>query len=81
MAGEIITVRVHPRPATRAEAESISLDVLYEDDDVIAHQQGRWHDRSRRRGNVSGTLVNALLGRGQALFAVRNRCGRESYIG
>ena len=34
--GELITVRAHPRPATRAEAESIPLDVLYEDDDVIA---------------------------------------------
>ena len=65
--GEIITVRAHPRPATRAEAESISLDVLYEDDDVIAINKAAGMTVHAGAGNVSGTLVNALLGRGQAL--------------
>lgn len=65
--GEIITVRAHPRPATHAEAESISLDVLYEDDDVIAINKAAGMTVHAGAGNVSGTLVNALLGRGQAL--------------
>jgi len=65
--GELITVRVHPRPAPHAEAESIPLDVLYEDDDVIAINKAAGMTVHAGAGNVSGTLVNALLGRGQAL--------------
>src|ERR1700747_3038141 len=34
--GELVTVRAHPRPAPHATAEAIPLNVLYEDDDVIA---------------------------------------------
>src|ERR1700722_9034049 len=33
--GERISVDVQPRPPVQAEAESIPLDVLYEDDDVV----------------------------------------------
>ncbi len=65
--GELITVRAHPRPAPRAEAEAIPLDVLYEDDDVIAINKAAGMTVHAGAGNVSGTLVNALLGRGQAL--------------
>jgi 23S rRNA pseudouridine1911/1915/1917 synthase len=65
--GELITVRAQPRPAPRAEAESIPLDVLYEDDDVIAINKAAGMTVHAGAGNVSGTLVNALLGRGQAL--------------
>jgi len=65
--GELITVRAHPRPATHAKAEAIPLDVLYEDDDVIAVNKAAGMTVHAGAGNVSGTLVNALLGRGQAL--------------
>jgi len=65
--GELIAVRAHPRPAPRAEAEAIPLDVLYEDDDVIAINKSAGMTVHAGAGNVSGTLVNALLGRGQAL--------------
>jgi 23S rRNA pseudouridine1911/1915/1917 synthase len=65
--GEIITVRAHPRPAPHAAAEAIPLDVLYEDDDVIAINKAAGMTVHAGAGNVSGTLVNALLGRGQAL--------------
>src|SRR5437870_11762156 len=34
--GELITVQVKPRPALHAEAQAIPLDVLYEDEDVVA---------------------------------------------
>ena len=65
--GELITVQAHPRPAPRAEAQSIPLDVLYEDEDVIAINKAAGMTVHAGAGNVSGTLVNALLGRGQAL--------------
>jgi 23S rRNA pseudouridine1911/1915/1917 synthase len=65
--GELIIVRAHPRAAPRAQAESIPLDVLYEDDDVIAINKAAGMTVHAGAGNVSGTLVNALLGRGQAL--------------
>ncbi len=65
--GELITVRAEPRPAPHAEAELIPLDVLYEDDDVIVVNKAAGMTVHAGAGNVSGTLVNALLGRGQAL--------------
>ena len=65
--GELITVRAHPRPAPHAAAESIPLDVLYEDDDVIAINKSAGMTVHAGAGNITGTLVNALLGRGQAL--------------
>ncbi|HKV61181.1 MAG TPA: RluA family pseudouridine synthase [Candidatus Acidoferrum sp.] len=65
--GELITVQVQPRPAPHAEAETIPLDVLYEDDDVIAVNKAAGMTVHAGAGNVSGTLVNALLGRGQSL--------------
>jgi 23S rRNA pseudouridine1911/1915/1917 synthase len=65
--GELIIVRADPRPAPHAEAEAIPLDVLYEDEDVIAINKAAGMTVHAGAGNVSGTLVNALLGRGQAL--------------
>ncbi len=65
--GELIIVRQQPRPAPHATAEAIPLDVLYEDDDVIAINKAAGMTVHAGAGNVSGTLVNALLGRGQAL--------------
>src|SRR5580700_3281386 len=65
--GERVTVEVHPRPPMRAEAESIPLDVLYEDDDVVAVNKPAGMVVHAGAGNPSGTLVNALLGRGQTL--------------
>ncbi len=65
--GELITVQAKPRPAPHAAAEAIPLDVLYEDDDVIAINKASGMTVHAGPGNVSGTLVNALLGRGQAL--------------
>jgi 23S rRNA pseudouridine1911/1915/1917 synthase len=65
--GELITVQAQPRPAPHAAAEEIPLDVLYEDDDVIAINKAAGMTVHAGAGNISGTLVNALLGRGQAL--------------
>jgi 23S rRNA pseudouridine1911/1915/1917 synthase len=65
--GERITVEVRPRPPIRAEAESIPLDILYEDDDVIAINKPAGMTVHAGASNHRGTLVNALLGRGQSL--------------
>jgi 23S rRNA pseudouridine1911/1915/1917 synthase len=65
--GQNISVEITERPPIHAEAESIPLDVLYEDDDVIAINKAAGMTVHAGAGNVSGTLVNALLGRGQSL--------------
>jgi 23S rRNA pseudouridine1911/1915/1917 synthase len=65
--GEKITLEITERPPIRAEAESIPLDVLYEDDDVIVINKPAGMTVHAGAGAVSGTLVNALLGRGQSL--------------
>lgn len=66
-AGDTIEVVPQPRPALRAEAESIPLDILYEDEDVIAINKSAGMTVHAGAGNSHGTLVNALLGRGQSL--------------
>jgi len=66
-AGERITVRVQARPPLRAEAEEIPLEILYEDDDVIVVNKPSGMAVHAGAGNSRGTLVNALLGRGQLL--------------
>jgi 23S rRNA pseudouridine1911/1915/1917 synthase len=66
-AGERIQIHVQPRPPLRAQPESIPLDILYEDADVIAVNKPAGMTVHAGAGTSSGTLVNALLGRGQAL--------------
>jgi len=65
--GERIQIQIQPRPPLRAEAESIPLDILYEDADVIAVNKPAGMTVHAGAGTSRGTLVNALLGRGQAL--------------
>jgi 23S rRNA pseudouridine1911/1915/1917 synthase len=62
--GERITVEARERPPLHAEAESIALEILYEDDDVIAVNKPAGMTVHAGAGNSRGTLVNALLGRG-----------------
>jgi 23S rRNA pseudouridine1911/1915/1917 synthase len=65
--GERITVEAQERPPLRAEAESIPLEILYEDEDVIAVNKPAGMTVHAGAGNPRGTLVNALLGRGLSL--------------
>jgi 23S rRNA pseudouridine1911/1915/1917 synthase len=65
--GERITLQPQPRPAPRAEPEAIPLEILYEDDDLIAINKPAGMTVHAGAGNPRGTLVNALLGRGQSL--------------
>jgi 23S rRNA pseudouridine1911/1915/1917 synthase len=62
-----IAVDAQNRPPMRAEAEDIPLEILYEDDDVIVVNKAAGMTVHAGAGNTRGTLVNALLGRGQAL--------------
>jgi 23S rRNA pseudouridine1911/1915/1917 synthase len=65
--GQQIAVDAQARPPMRAEAESIPLDILYEDDDVVVLNKAAGMTVHAGAGNTRGTLVNALLGRGQSL--------------
>jgi 23S rRNA pseudouridine1911/1915/1917 synthase len=65
--GERIQIQIQPRPPLRAEPESIPLDILYEDADVIAVNKPAGMTVHAGAGVSRGTLVNALLGRGQSL--------------
>lgn len=65
--GEKISIEITERPALVAKAEAIPLEVLYEDEDVIAINKPAGMTVHAGAGNPSGTLVNALLGRGLEL--------------
>ncbi len=66
-ANDLIRVVPQERPPLQAEPEAIPLDVLYEDDDVIAIHKPAGMSVHAGAGNSHGTLVNALLGCGQQL--------------
>ena len=66
-AGDKVFVEVQERPALSAEAESIPLQILYEDDDLLAVNKPPGMSVHAGAGISRGTLVNALLGRGQSL--------------
>ena len=78
-AGERIAVSV-PAPSSRAVlAEAIPLNVSYEDDDVLVVDKPAGMVVHPAPGNWSGTLVNALKGRGASL-AEGNDEGREGIV-
>ncbi len=65
--GTMVEVTVPPPPARDVIAESIPLAVAYEDDDVLVIDKPAGMVVHPAPGNWSGTLVNALKGRGGAL--------------
>ena len=78
-AGERITVTI-PAPQTRVVlAESIPLAVVYEDDDVLVVDKPAGMVVHPAPGNWSGTLVNALKGRGGPL-SEGSAEGREGIV-
>ena len=68
-AGERMDVEPRARAPLQARAEAIPLDVLYEDGDVLVVNKPAGMTVHAGAGRSSGTLVNALLGRGQGLPA------------
>jgi 23S rRNA pseudouridine1911/1915/1917 synthase len=77
--GEHIAVAV-PAPQTRpVVGESIPLAVVYEDDDVLVVDKAAGMVVHPAPGNWSGTLVNALKGRGAPLSEGSGE-GREGIV-
>jgi 23S rRNA pseudouridine1911/1915/1917 synthase len=68
-AGERIEAVIPPRPAREVAAEQIDLDVIYEDEDLLVVDKAAGMVVHPAPGNWSGTLVNALKGRGDSLSA------------
>jgi 23S rRNA pseudouridine1911/1915/1917 synthase len=68
--GEEIVVTMPPPPSRDVGAEQIPLDVRYEDDDVVVIDKPAGMVVHPAPGNWSGTLVNALKGRGEPLSSV-----------
>jgi 23S rRNA pseudouridine1911/1915/1917 synthase len=60
-AGMTISLTVPPATASELRPESIPLDVLYEDDDLLALNKPAGLVVHPAAGHASGTLVNALL--------------------
>jgi 23S rRNA pseudouridine1911/1915/1917 synthase len=66
-AGDDIRVRVALIPLrTRPKAEALAVDVLYEDDDLLAVNKPPGLVVHPSFGNASGTLMNGLLARAQS---------------
>lgn len=66
-AGEDIRVDVPPPPSREVLGEQIALSIAYEDDDVLVIDKPAGMVVHPAPGNWSGTLVNALKGRGEPL--------------
>ncbi|MCS6860449.1 MAG: RluA family pseudouridine synthase [Abditibacteriales bacterium] len=65
--GETVTVEMEASPTAppTVTGQDIPLEVLHEDDDVLVINKPRGMVVHPAAGNWSGTLVNALLGRGE----------------
>ncbi len=66
-AGDRIVVEIPPPPLVTLTPETIDLEVLYEDDDIVVVNKPPEMPVHPGAGRSSGTLVNALLGRGTSL--------------
>jgi 23S rRNA pseudouridine1911/1915/1917 synthase len=60
-AGDSITVEIPPPHPLETQPEKITLDVLFEDDDLIVLNKPAGMVVHPAAGNFTGTLVNALL--------------------
>ena len=67
--GERIDVEIPEPPGREVTPEDIPLTVVFEDEEVVVVDKPAGMVVHPAPGNWSGTLVNALLGRGQALAA------------
>jgi 23S rRNA pseudouridine1911/1915/1917 synthase len=66
-AGQRVRVEIPPSPARAIVGEAIPLDVVFEDDDVLVVDKAAGMVVHPAPGNWTGTLVNALKGRGGEL--------------
>lgn len=68
-AGDRIVITIPPPPGRDVAGEDIPLAVVYEDDDLLVVDKPAGMVVHPAPGNWSGTLVNALVGRGGDLAA------------
>ena len=59
--GELVTVEIPPPVPAEPEPEDIPLDILFEDDDLLALNKPAGLVVHPAPGHLNGTLVNALL--------------------
>jgi len=78
-AGERIAVEIPPPPGREVVAEDIPLSIVFEDDDVMVVDKQAGMVVHPAPGNWTGTLVNALKGRGGSLSAADEE-GREGIV-
>lgn len=78
-AGERVVVELPPPAKREVLAESIPLTVVFEDDDVLVVDKAAGMVVHPAPGNWSGTLVNALKGRGGSLSEGTEE-GREGIV-
>jgi 23S rRNA pseudouridine1911/1915/1917 synthase len=69
-AGDVVEADVPELAELRATPEDIPVDVIYEDQDIIVVDKPPGMVVHPAPGSASGTLVNALLGRAEALSSV-----------
>lgn len=60
-AGEVVTIKIPAPVEYNIEPEEISLDIVYEDEDVIIINKGKGMVVHPAAGHSSGTIVNGLL--------------------
>ena len=77
--GETIVVEVPPPPGRDVTPEAIPLVIPYEDEDVLVVDKPAGMVVHPAPGNWSGTLVNALKGRGEPLSS-GSEPGREGIV-
>jgi 23S rRNA pseudouridine1911/1915/1917 synthase len=78
-AGERVSVTVPPPQSRAVTAENIPLSIVYEDEDVLVVDKAAGMVVHPAPGNWSGTLVNALKGRGESLAGASEE-GREGIV-
>lgn len=67
VAGDVVVVTIEPPPTRTVEGEDIPLVVAFEDEEVLVVDKPAGMVVHPAPGNWSGTLVNALKGRGGPL--------------
>jgi len=70
LGGETIDLAVPPTPTSAAAAEAIPLPIVYEDDALIVIDKPAGLVMHPGNGNLSGTLMNALLHHAPALAGI-----------
>ena len=76
--GDRIEFALPERASKKLIGEAIPVDVIYEDEDLLALNKPTGMVVHPGAGNLSGTLVHALVGAGKALFVAASAGGRRA---